>query len=78
MINGLAVEIEKNENGHYRGLHIVIINHETAEVVSAKVFDTHQSTASFDTFLGSKVPSNHIVVAACKDDCDTELSDIGR
>ena len=25
-INKVKVEVEKNENGHYRGLHVVIIN----------------------------------------------------
>ena len=40
----------KNENGHFRGLHVCIIDHLTGEVLLAKVFDTYKSTEEFNDF----------------------------
>ena len=35
--------MDKNENGHYRGLHMVIISPTTGEVILSKVFDTNKT-----------------------------------
>ena len=73
-INDVLVEVEKNENNHYRGLHIVIINRFNGEVESAKVFDTYKASNSLDNFIDQGIPDNSIVVAACNDECVTNLS----
>ena len=64
----------KNENKHYRGLHIVVINTPYGTVEFAKVFDTYKSSAELDDFIDQGVPEHYIVVVACKDDCVTNLS----
>ena len=66
--------MEKNENDHYRGLHIVVIDVDTGRVETAKVFDTYESSEGIDAFIDGGVPEGHIVVAACKDECTTKLS----
>ena len=77
-INGTSVNIEKNVNGNYRGLHLAIINPFNGNVESAQVFDTYKSSEQLDEFI--EVPANQaisegfIIVAACKDDCVTHLS----
>ena len=61
--------MDLNENGHYRGLHIVAIDPSTAKPLFAKVFDTYKSSEAANEFvLSNPVPKGHIVVAACKDD----------
>ena len=74
ILNGSKVEVEKNEHGHYRGLHIVIINPTNGKVEFAKAFDTYKSRVAFDVFIGKYIPKGHIIVAACKDECYTNLS----
>ena len=64
----------KNENGHYRGLHIVIIDHKTGKVASAWAFDTYRSSQQLETFIQKNIPEGYIVAIACKDDCATTLS----
>ena len=66
--------MEENEEGHYRGLHIVIINPKTGIVENAKVFDTYKSSDEFDDFISSGIPYGYIIVAACKDECSRRLS----
>ncbi len=43
-VDGRDVEMMPNENGHYRGLHIAIINPYTGKVEVARVFDTYKSS----------------------------------
>lgn len=43
--------MKKNESGHFRGLHIVVIDGNTGKVEKAQVFDTYASSDGFDTFL---------------------------
>lgn len=76
-INKVTVKIKKNENNHYRGLHIVVIVPENGYVLWAKVFDTYKSSDEFDDST-HKIPEGYIVVAACKDDCVTKLSQYGK
>ena len=66
--------VAKNIHNHYRGLHIVIINHLNGKVEVAKVFDTSKSSVEFEHFTAFRIPEGHIVVAACMDDCVTSLS----
>ena len=69
------VKVEKNTSNHDRGLHIVLINPKNGEILKAKVFDTYKSSSEFEAFIDSpNVPAGCILVAACKDDCVTNLS----
>ena len=77
-INDVRVEVEKNENGTSRGLHIVVINPDNGKVDTKQVFDTHKSPTKFDEFIDTKLPDGHIVAAACQDDCVTALSEKGK
>ena len=47
-INEIPVYMQKNENGHYRGLHIAVINPENGEIVLAQVFDTYETSEKLD------------------------------
>ena len=73
-INDEKVNFQPNENNHDRGLHIVIINPFNGQIESAKVFDTYESSAALNKFILEDVPQSYIVVAACKDECSTNLS----
>ena len=76
MINNISLKIPENINGHDRGLHFVMINISNLLVEFSKVFDTYKSGEEFDDFLKNKYfPMGQIVIAACKDDCVTSLSD---
>ena len=74
-INNEPIRIEMNENGHYRGLHIVIINPLNGKVEYSRAFDTYMSSMAFESFIDLGLPPGSIVVAACKDDCATKLSE---
>ena len=41
MVNDEVVRVYPNDDGHYRGLHIVIINTSNGDVEYAKCFDTY-------------------------------------
>ena len=43
--------MQENENGHYRGLHVVIFNPVNGNIETAKVFDTYKSSKAFDLFI---------------------------
>ena len=70
------MEFEKNENGHYRGLHIAIINPDDGTVESAKVFDTYATCTKLDLFIKWPPKDGRIMAVACKDECTTKLSNI--
>ena len=74
LVNDLAVKCKMNENGHQRGLHVVVIDAETGEVETAQVFDTYQRGVGFDEFIETAIPEGRIIAAACKDECVTQLS----
>ena len=76
-INDVPIEVGKNESGHYRGLHIVLVNPLNGNVEWARVFDTYKDDKAFDEFT-KMVPDGTIVIAACKDDCVTQLSEEGK
>lgn len=75
MINNTLVEVNKNETGHYRGLHIVMIEPKTGSAEFAQVFDTYKNSTELDKFIERDIPEGHIIVAACQDDCATALSE---
>ena len=77
-IDGKAVEVSKNENNHLRGLHVVVVNAVNGKVETAQAFDTCETGVEFDKFIAEGVPEGRIVVAACKDDCYTHLSNNGK
>lgn len=66
--------MEKNENGHDRGLHLVIMNPLNGKVEVAKVFDTYATSDQLDTLIENGIPEGRIVIAGCKDDCYTKMS----
>ena len=72
-INGKDTVMTKNENNHLRGLHIVIINSNTGQVIKANVFDTYWSSEKLELFIKKNFEHNnikgHIIAAACSDDC---------
>ena len=78
-INDVAVQVAKNENGHYRGLHIVIINSLDGKVELSQVFDTYKTSKGFYELpeygrtLLQELPEGHIVCVACQDDCVSNL-----
>ena len=64
--NDAAITVEPNENGHYRGLHIVIMSPNTGIVVFAKIFDTYKSSEALDSFIeNNSYERGHIILAAC-------------
>lgn len=67
-----------NQNNNYRGLHIVVLNPKNGKVETTKVFDTYKSSENFDKFICNKIPKNHIIVAACKDECTNRLSQTAK
>ena len=74
-INDVQVKVERNLGGHYRGLHVVLINPQNGKVEFAQVFDTSESSHPFNAFLAHhEIPEGYIVVAACQDDCRKKMS----
>ena len=73
-INNIPIRVERNENDHYRGLHIVVINPKNGKVEAGRVFDTYKTSEQLDSFILNCVPPRYIVVAACKDECVTNIS----
>ena len=52
-INGAPILLEPNTSNHFRGLHIVVINETSGEVVLAKVFDTYESSKQLEDLIDS-------------------------
>ena len=66
-------EAAKNQYG--RGLHMVFINPANGKVELARIFDTNTSSEEFDWYRAyNNIPDGFIVVAACKDDAQYNLS----
>lgn len=78
-IDNIEVKCVGNSEHDSRGLHLVIINPHNGHVEKAEVFDTFKSSASIEAFIFNYyVDDGFIVVAACKDECATELSYIAK
>ena len=43
-INDKKIDVDPNENGHTRGLHLAVINPNNGKVVYTSVFDTYQGS----------------------------------
>ena len=50
-IDGEPIEVAPNEDGHYRGLHVVVLHPNTGKIETARVFDATISSEAFDTFI---------------------------
>ena len=74
MIDKIAIEVDANESGHHRGLHLVIMNPLNGVVEFAKVFDTYKTSKTMMKFLLNEIPKGYIIIAACQDECVTKLS----
>ena len=70
------MRLERSETGHYRGLHIAIVDPSkgTGRPWCAKVFDTYKSSEALEELLDSGIPEGHVVIAACKDECASHMS----
>lgn len=76
-INNESVTINQNENGNFKGLHIVLLNGKTGKMETIECFDTSDKKMEceeLDAFIESEIPNGFIVIAACKDDCVSGLS----
>lgn len=56
----------------------MVVDPATGKVESAKVFDTYKTSSGFDGFIAKGVPDGFIVVAACKDEFVSNLSESGK
>ena len=56
-------------------MHIVTINPDSGKVETAQVFETHYGVKGFDSFIENDAVEGSIVVAACKDECNSVLSE---
>lgn len=75
VLNDFNVEIARNENHHFRGLHVVIFDPQAGTVVLAKAFDTYKTSEEFELHIVKEFPPGLIVAAACMDECITNLSE---
>ena len=69
--------MQLNQCGHYRGIHVVVIDPIYGTVKLAQVFDTFESSEQFETYLfGSSSPTaGSMVVVTCKNECWRRLSE---
>ena len=58
-------------------MHIVVLNPADKDGW-AQVFDTYARSEELDDFITKQIPEGHIIIAACKDECTTKLSQAGR
>ena len=54
------------------------MNPKNGQVISACVFDTYTKSSRFDSFVDKPIPEGCVVVAACKDECNTNISQKGK
>ena len=75
-VNELSLNIPKNENQNYRGLHLAVVDPKTSKAIIKECFDTYSSSTKLEEFIASDlVPDGFIVAAACRDDCVKSLSE---
>ena len=74
-LNDMPVFMPNNESGHDRGLHMVIVDAATGVIQDAQIFDTYKSSDSLSAWQSKEWTAGDIVVAACKDDCATNLTE---
>lgn len=47
-VDGVRILLDRNDDGHCRGLHIVVINPKNGDIELAKVYDTYDSSDDLD------------------------------
>ena len=47
----MEIKIKPNENGHFRGINIAVINPKNGKTLVAQAFDTHETSVEFDYFV---------------------------
>ena len=58
---------------------MVIVDPRNGNIEYAKVFDTYKSSTLFEEFIASlDIPTGFIILAACKDECTSNLSDTAK
>ena len=58
-----------------RGLHVIIMDSADGSISLCLVFDTYKSSDEFEDWISkNNVNEGMIVIAACKDDCTTNMS----
>ena len=62
------------ETNDQRCLHLVVFNPFECVIAMAKVFDTYKSSQELEQYI-DQIPAHSIIVAACKDECVTNLSE---
>ena len=76
VVNGDKIEVGENENGHLRGMHIVVLNGDNQKMVFGEAFDTYKSSESLEKWIVNfDMKQNFIVIAACKDEASMHLSE---
>ena len=60
----MQMNLRKNENGHKRGIHILVLNPESGHV-SGQIFDTYKTSIKFELFIKKDIKPGQIIVAAC-------------
>ena len=67
--------MDKNENNHYRGLHLVVIDPKSGTIQLSRVFDTYFSSTQLENTIDEILDCDgFIIVVACKDECISQLS----
>ena len=74
IVGDLKNTFHQNESYTERGLHIVILDGNTGEPSFYSAFDTYKSSEKLEYFI-NEVKDGDIVIAACKDDCQNNLSE---
>ena len=75
-MNDKEIFCDLNGSVDYRGLHIAVINPSSGEIISSQVFDTYISSKKLEDFIATEVLDGSIIVAACKDECTKNLSQV--
>ena len=75
-VNDKEIFCDVNGSVDYRGLHVVVINPSDGHIISSLVFDTYISSNKLETFIATEVLDGSIIVAACKDECSKNLSQV--
>lgn len=73
----MTIDCGKNENGHDRGLHVVVMDPQDGGSAMGRVFDTYKSSEAIDQFIdeNEEMPDGNIVICACKDECSKSISE---
>ena len=74
-INDKVIKPVKNENGNFRGMHIVAVDPQDGKIYENHVFDTYESSDTMEKWIKKNyIRLDWIVIAACEDECAKNLS----